>query len=97
MFWFGGIFGIVLLVAFGFILLHFADKENSLNLKIAGYLLVASGVIMIISAVIMMFTGSCRSHKQGHHGYGSMKGGCNHHMKMPKMGHGLIKDSTGEK
>ena len=102
MFWLGGIFGIVLLVALGFVILHFAEKESSLNLKIAGYLLLASGLIMAISAAIMMFSGFCRYDRQGHHGYGMhgshsmMRGGCNHRIEKvnkPKMD----KDSTGVK
>ena len=82
MFWFGKIFGIVLLVALGFVILHFADKEKSLNLKIAGFLLVASGLVMAIAAVVLMFFGQGYGSHHGHgmHGHGMMRGGCNHHM-----------------
>lgn len=109
MYWFGGIFGMVLLVAVGFVVLHFAEKEKSFNLKIAGYLLAASGAILAISTAIMVFFGGCRYDGMGHHGgmHGShgMMRGCDHIMEekgmdgtnMPKMHNEMMKDSPGVK
>ena len=103
MFWFGGIFGMVLLVVFGFVVLHFAEKEKSFNLKIAGYLLIASGAILAISTADMVFFGGCRYDGMGHRGHGMhhwmMRGGCDQMdgANMPKMDKGMMKDSTNVK
>lgn len=74
MFWLGGIFWIVFLVVIGFVILHFAEKEKSLNLKIAGYVLIGVGGLLALYAVIMMATGSMPFGTCGRTSHGGMMG-----------------------
>ena len=61
----GGFFGSILLLAMGFIVLHFANKDKSQYLKIAGYILAAAGALSLVYVSYMRFNGSCMN--CGHH------------------------------
>ena len=62
----GGFFGGVMLLALGFIVLHYADKDKSKYLKIAGYILAVFGGLSLFYAAYMRFAGSCDA--GGHRG-----------------------------
>jgi len=85
----GGFFGSILLLALGFIVLHFANKDKSQYLKIAGYILAAAGALSLVYVAYMRFSGSCTPY--GHHGRMHSS-----YMRHGMMGPGMMMEPASE-
>jgi hypothetical protein len=76
----GEFFGSIILLVAGFVVLHYASKDNSKYLKIAGYILAVAGGLGLFYAAYIRISGSYMPYG-GHHmmnspgsGYGGMMG-----------------------
>ena len=50
---------IIAFLAIGFIILHFAEKENSKKLKLAGFITLGGSALVIVAMIYFMLFGAC--------------------------------------